>query len=208
MTEETARQRGMRETHERILAVALETLGRNPAANMEDIARGAGVVRRTVYGHFPTREDLVRELVSLAMTRVSHAFESAQEEARSPLETWKRFVAALWEFAPEYRTLLLLRRTDYSQQIHATAFGPLIDRLTTLISTGQREGQFTALVPARALTASVEAILFALIDLPPDVGVDANTATITTLLALGALAADHPSKQGARQPATPLAETA
>jgi AcrR family transcriptional regulator len=38
-----------------ILAVATRELARDPDASMDDVARAAGVVRRTVYGHFPSR---------------------------------------------------------------------------------------------------------------------------------------------------------
>jgi len=33
---------------------------------MGDVAAAAGVVRRTVYGHFPTRSDLIRSLTQQA----------------------------------------------------------------------------------------------------------------------------------------------
>ncbi|MFD5760510.1 TetR family transcriptional regulator, partial [Streptomyces sp. NPDC127044] len=40
----------------RILDVALAELLRDPDASMDQIARAAGVVRRTVYGHCRSRE--------------------------------------------------------------------------------------------------------------------------------------------------------
>lgn len=60
----------------RILDVALAELLRDPDASMDQIARAAGVVRRTVYGHFPSREALVAALVDDAVLAV----EAAQSE--------------------------------------------------------------------------------------------------------------------------------
>ena len=61
----------MNETRDRILDVALDVLGENPDAGMGDIASAAGVVRRTVYGHFPSRLDLVRTLTERAVTEMT-----------------------------------------------------------------------------------------------------------------------------------------
>jgi len=44
-----------RSNRARILAVARQQLSENPDVAMDDIARSAGVVRRTLYGHFPPR---------------------------------------------------------------------------------------------------------------------------------------------------------
>src|SRR5476649_1170555 len=68
---ESARARSMDDTRRRILDVALEVLGQNPDAGMGDIASAAGVVRRTVYGHFPTRKDLVLTLAQRAVDEIA-----------------------------------------------------------------------------------------------------------------------------------------
>ena len=68
---ESARARSMNDTRDRILDVALEVLGQNPDAAMGDIASAAGVVRRTVYGHFPTRTDLVWTLTQRAVNEMT-----------------------------------------------------------------------------------------------------------------------------------------
>jgi AcrR family transcriptional regulator len=68
---ESSRVRSMNETRDRILDVALDVLGENPDAGMGDIASAAGVVRRTVYGHFPSRLDLVRTLTERAVIEVT-----------------------------------------------------------------------------------------------------------------------------------------
>ena len=42
-----------------ILTAAAECLGRDPSASTSEIAKAAGVGRVTLYGHFPSRAELV-----------------------------------------------------------------------------------------------------------------------------------------------------
>src|SRR5688500_18269218 len=51
---------------ERIIAAATTLLAVNPGASMAEIAEASGLVRATLYRHFPTREDLMREMYSAA----------------------------------------------------------------------------------------------------------------------------------------------
>jgi len=74
----------MNETRDRILDVALDVLGESPDAGIGDIASAAGVVRRTVYGHFPSRLDLVRTLTERAVTEVT-----ARCASRAPAPGWR-----------------------------------------------------------------------------------------------------------------------
>jgi AcrR family transcriptional regulator len=54
-----ARRADARRNIERILDAAVEELAEDPDVSMEAVARRAGVVRATLYVHFPTREALI-----------------------------------------------------------------------------------------------------------------------------------------------------
>ncbi|MDQ1047052.1 helix-turn-helix domain-containing protein [Streptomyces sp. V4I2] len=54
--------------------VARETLSADPETTVDDIARAAGIARRTLYGHFAGREDLVNALAEEAVESLRQAF--------------------------------------------------------------------------------------------------------------------------------------
>ena len=70
----------------RILDAALDALASDPEASMAAIARRAGVVRATIYVHFPTREALIAAITERAIAEVSAAIESAEPARGEPAE--------------------------------------------------------------------------------------------------------------------------
>src|SRR3981081_4868309 len=99
----------MNETRDRILDVALAVLGENPDAGMGDFGSVAGVVRRTVYGHFPSRLDLVRTLTERAVTEMTAVLTEVNASDAEADATWVEFIARVWAGGPRYRVLLGVR---------------------------------------------------------------------------------------------------
>ena len=182
---ESARARSMDDTRNRILDVALEVLGQNPDAGMGDIASAAGVVRRTVYGYFPTRTDLVRTLAQRAVDEVAAVLDEVNASDGAAETVWVDFIARLWPLAHRYRVLLALRRGEYGEEIHAL-LGPVDKTLADLVQKGQDSEVFGRHLPAEVLSQVAYAAVFAIADnnLSGE-SLSARAATITSLLILG-----------------------
>lgn len=175
----------MSDTRDRILDVALEVLGENPEAGMGEIATAAGVVRRTVYGHFPTRAELVGTLTERAVTEMTAVLAEVRDAGGEADAAWAEFISRLWPLARRYRALLLLRRGVHGEHIHAL-LGPLDDGLADLVQLGQDGGAFGRHLPAGILSQVSYAAVFSIADTDlADGTLDATAATITSLLILG-----------------------
>ncbi|MFC6704608.1 TetR/AcrR family transcriptional regulator [Flexivirga alba] len=185
MQTESARARAVRATRDRILDVALEVLGRSPDASMAEIASAAGVVRRTVYGHFPTRADLVRSLTQRAVDEIAAVLAEVDSPDRAADAVWADFIARLWPVAHRYQVLLALRRGEYGDEIHAL-LGPVDLVLADLVQRGQDSRAFGRHLPAETLSQLAYAAVFSIAD--SDFATDAlgvRAATVTSLLMLG-----------------------
>ncbi|MFD7159569.1 TetR/AcrR family transcriptional regulator [Kribbella sp. NPDC059898] len=187
MPAESSRVRSTNETRDRILDVALDVLGENPDAGMGDIAAAAGVVRRTVYGHFPSRLDLIRTLTERAVTEMTAVLTEAEANAIDAAAdaAWVEFIARVWPVAHRYRVLLALRRGEYGDAIHSL-LGPLDDLLAALVKRGQDSDVFAQHLPAGILSQLAYGTVFTIADNDRTTRArGARAATITSLLMLG-----------------------
>ncbi|WP_405393214.1 TetR/AcrR family transcriptional regulator [Streptomyces sp. NBC_01102] len=175
----------MNETRDRILDVALDLLGENPDAGMGDIASAAGVVRRTVYGHFPSRLDLVRTLTERAVAEMAAVLTEVNASDAGADAAWAEFIARLWPVAHRYRVLLALRRGEYGEAIHGL-LGPVDELLADLVKRGQDSDVFAQHLPAGILSQVAYGVVFSIADSDLSKGTPgARAATITSLLMLG-----------------------
>src|SRR5829696_2691670 len=81
----------------RILDAAVEALAGDSEASMAEIARRAGVVRATIYVHFPTREALLEAVTQRAIAEVAEVIEATQPHRGEPADALARVVAASWQ---------------------------------------------------------------------------------------------------------------
>ncbi|MER7480056.1 TetR/AcrR family transcriptional regulator [Streptomyces sp. NPDC126510] len=173
----------------RILDVALAELLRDPDASMDQIARAAGVVRRTVYGHFPSREALISTLVDEAVEALSAAHAAGREDVREPAEAVARSVLAVWEIADRYRLLVALAQRTVTMQGIRERLAPVRDASIGLLQQGLDENVFSSPLPAPALAYVHEQMLFAVMEAVNDGLLAAQEAgrcaAVTVLTAAG-----------------------
>jgi AcrR family transcriptional regulator len=86
----------------RILDAAVDALANDPEASMAEVARQAGVVRATIYVHFPTREALIEAVTRRAIADATAMIETA-EPARGDAEVTRPMVTKWRNRFAEYR---------------------------------------------------------------------------------------------------------
>ena len=179
------RSSGLRDTRERILDAAVEVLGRSPDAGMGEVASAAGVVRRTVYGYFPSRSDLVLGLARRAVGEIEAVLADEAPVDKAADVAWADFVARLWPLVHRYRVMVVLRRGEFGEDIHAL-LGQVEQALADLVRRGQDAGVLGRHLPAGVLSQTSWSAVFTIAD--DDLSrteLDAAAVTLTTLLLLG-----------------------
>src|SRR3954471_6142613 len=123
-----------------ITQAALETLATDPDASMAEIARRAGVVRATIYMHFPTREALLDAVMEHAVDQVAQAMREAEPEQGTPTEALERVLLATWQQLRQFHSVLAINMTRLStEELHRRHL-PMTTLLVPLIERGQVDG--------------------------------------------------------------------
>jgi AcrR family transcriptional regulator len=176
----------------RILAAAREELSRDPAASLDEIARAAGVVRRTLYGHFPNRQALVAALAEEAAGSLGAALASARHEGDDPRTAMARMFLASWPVGDSYRTLIALGRRDLGEEGIRAALDPARREATAILERGQLDGSFPGHLPAPVLAQALEAFILALLESQhPDPAGAASATAVLVAAGVGAAAASR-----------------
>ena len=132
----------------RILDAAVDALGDNQEASMAEIARRAGVVRATIYVHFPTRETLLKAVTERALAETAAAIAEAEPERGEPADALARVVSATWRKLGRYHALVAINTGTQPTEQLRHRHGPVLGRLLPLVERGQAAGAFRADVPA------------------------------------------------------------
>ncbi|MBA2348836.1 MAG: TetR/AcrR family transcriptional regulator [Solirubrobacterales bacterium] len=143
----------------RIIEAATEVLAEDPTANMTEIARASGLVRATLYRHFPTREDLLIAICRDALERTAQAIIEAEPEHGSAPAGLARVIAALGIIGHRYRVISsgavdIVAEPELMELAYA-AFVPV----NALVVRGQQEGTLRADMSDRWVVAAIVALI-------------------------------------------------
>ena len=128
-----------------VLDAAIVVLGRQADASIEDIATSAGVVRQTVYAHFPSRTALLGAVVDHLTAETASALEALDLTTPPPGEALRRWLEASWAIVRRYPVLLSPAIAGAAPPAdELDRHRPVTAQLTQLIRRGRQAGVFEA----------------------------------------------------------------
>lgn len=187
-----APRRDATENRAALLDAAKTVLQGDPDASLETIATAAGLSRRAVYGHFPSRDDLVREVVSAGAARIAAAMPTTADLADLPPAARIASIAvALWSEVSHVRSMAAVAvRSPFVESV-AAEFAPVRARVRDACAAGIAEGVMRDDVDADALGRLVEDACIAVLDEATRSGTsDADGRRTVVLSALGVAGID------------------
>lgn len=184
MTTTRSPRRDATENRDALLAAARIELNLDAEASLETIAARAGLSRRSVYGHFATRDELLRELVTIGATRIAGAM--AGVDHPRPTVRLALIASRLWREVADIRVMAVFAVRGPLKSHTAAALQPLRDRVAAAITAGVATGELRSDIPAERLTRLVEnAALSALAEASRERMDDREAHRLVMLLVLG-----------------------
>lgn len=168
-----------------ILDAARECLTADPDATVAEIARRAGVGRVTLYGHFPTRADLVDAVFQRVSEEAARILDEV-DTSGDPVDALTRLVDSTWRLVHRSSALLVAAERELPPERVRGHHETHLARTTAVVRRGREAGAFRTDLPEQWLITTAYALMHAAAEeaqagrLPPDV---AGKAVVTTLLA-------------------------
>ena len=144
-----------------IIDAALAALAGDPDVSMAEIARRAGVVRATIYMHFPTRESLLDAVMEHAVGQVAEATRDAEPTEGDPEEALDRVLRGTWHKLSDFHALLAINTARLSAKELHRRHEPVMSLFVPLIERGQETGAFRSDLPVSWHLAMIRAIAHA-----------------------------------------------
>jgi AcrR family transcriptional regulator len=142
-----------------VLDAAITVLGRRADASVEDIAAEAGVVRQTVYAHFPSRGALLGAVVEHITAETARTLDGLDLDTVPASDALRRWLEASWEIVERYPLLLSpVLATATTTGDNREQHRPVTARLTELIRHGRRTGAFDPGLPEGWVVSAVVAL--------------------------------------------------
>lgn len=155
-------RRDARQNRAAIVLAAAEILRADPEAGVDTIAARAGLTRRAVYGHFPSRDELVEEVFVTGAARIAAALLPINDE--DPRIAIATIGARLWREVAHVRTTVRLAVRGPHRSRVAEVLTPLREVLLREVELGVASGVFRQDIQAVTLARLIEGTALAVLD--------------------------------------------
>jgi TetR/AcrR family transcriptional regulator, mexCD-oprJ operon repressor len=141
-----------------ILEAATECLTLDPAASTSEIAKAAGVGRVTLYGHFPSRAELIDAVFVHAIEGGEGALGQV-DLTGDPRDALARLIESSWHLVDRYSSLLIAAQDSLPpgrvRELHADPMA----RVERLLERGRKEGVFRTDLPTSWLVSAMHNVM-------------------------------------------------
>lgn len=190
MTAHAARRRADAERNiAAIITAAGDLFGRGRSPSMGEVAAAAGVRRATLYGHFPSREELLDNVIAHAIAHTDEVL-TALELQRDPADVaLERLVRTSWPILDRYRRLRTVAMAELGPERLRGHHDRTLNHVEQLIRRGQDDDLFRTDLPVDWLITMFYAVLHGAADeadagrISPADAPDLLAATVRSLLA-------------------------
>ena len=188
-----------------LLEAAKAVLNQDPDASLETIAAAAGLSRRSVYGHFASRDELLRELVAIGAQRVATALSTISHP--DPVVRLASIASRLWHEVESIRVMAVLTVRGPLKHHTDEALRPLRRGVLDAIVAGQAAAGIRSDIEAPRLARLMEDSMFAVLEestghpIPAEEGHRLIMLNVLSTIGLGwreadAFIASHPELDG------------
>lgn len=156
------RRRDAEQNRAALLAAAGAVLNRDPDASLDEIAAAAGLSRRAVYGHFPTRDALIHTLLDQRVRRVLAAVDRVEHP--DPAALLALIGVTLWREVEAVRVAAQFAMRGPYQHELALGLAPLRERLRHVVTVGAATGRIRDDIAPATLARLVEGAALTVLD--------------------------------------------
>jgi len=179
-------RRDAAENREALLAAAKTVLNLDPAASMETIAAAAGLSRRSVYGHFANRDELVLELVAAGSRRIAAALEGLTSP--DPVLRLALIASRLWREVESVRVMAVIAVRGPLSSHSTAALSTVRDEVRGAVAEGQAAGTIREDLPSEQLARLVERSALSVLEEAVQYRLPSSTGNeLVVLMVLGAV---------------------
>jgi AcrR family transcriptional regulator len=142
-----------------ILDAGVHCFSRDPDASVAEVARAAGVGRVTLYGHFPSREQLVDAVLAHTLAKANVVLDAVAIDSGPASDALSRLIRSSWRVLDQHRGGLAAAQRNLSAARIREHHDQAMARVERLVERGQEEGEFRTDLPRSWLVATFYSLM-------------------------------------------------